>query len=384
MPVEFEAPAASPFASIKTMAAQPDSDFSGVSPDVYTSEALLELEYERIFKHQWACVGRFDELPNPGDYLTADVGIVPIIVTRGEDGNLGAMVNVCSHRLATVASGAGNAKRFACPYHGWVYDASGALLNAPHMPDGFDKSSCSLRQVQVEIWNGFIYVNVDLDAPSLTESLAPLEPVFRNYHMERMQLLARGSEIWNANWKIATENFLESYHLEMTHAGSLGPFFPQSSLKMVTEGPLFAFHSFTVGDELVHPIDPAIALPNPDLTDLDKRTVYVGGVFPSHLFTVAYDQFTWMRTQPIGVDKTLIDWGIAGAFNIPRGTKPDPNHPNLYYIKEIPHLNVEDKGVTERVQKGARSGMVKPSKLQPNEHGLLTFARFLSGCLSGQ
>jgi phenylpropionate dioxygenase-like ring-hydroxylating dioxygenase large terminal subunit len=364
------------------MAAQPDASFSGVSPDVYTSQPLLDLEYERIFKRQWACVGRIDELPNPGDYLTADVGVVPIVVTRGEDGALGAMINVCSHRMATVAAGSGNAKRFACSYHGWVYDSGGALLSAPRMPEDFDKSKCSLRQVQVEAWNGFIYVNVDLTAPSIGESLAPLEPLFRNYHMERMQVLARGSEIWNANWKIATENFLESYHLEMTHAATIGPFFPQATLKMVSEGPLHAFHAFTVGEELVHPIDPSIALPNPDLTDADKRTVYVGGVFPNHLFTVAYDQFTWMRAQPIAVDKTLVDWGVAGAFNIPRGTKPDASHPNLYYIHEIPKLNGEDRGVTERVQRGARSGMVNPSLLQPNEHGLLTFARFLSRCLS--
>jgi len=382
MSVEFEPQTTSPFASVTTMASQPDTEFTGFSPDIYTSEALLALEYERIFKHQWACVGRIDELPNPGDYLTADVGVVPIIVNRGDDGKLGGMINVCSHRLASVASGSGNAKRFACPYHGWVYDASGALLNAPHMPAGFDKSTCSLKQIQVESWNGFIYANVDLDAPSITESLAPLAPFFKNFHMERMQVLVRGAEVWNANWKIATENFLESYHLEMTHANSLGPFFPQSTLKMVSEGPLHAFHSFTVAPEMVHPLDEAIGIPNDDLTDEEKRTVYVGGVFPNHLFTVAYDQFTWMRAQPIGVDKTLIDWGVAGSFNIPRGTKPDADHPNLYYIKEIPHLNIEDRGVTERVQKGARSGMVTPSKLQPNEHGLLTFARFLSRCLS--
>jgi hypothetical protein len=97
--------------------------------------------------------------------------------------------------------------------------------------------------------------------------------------------------------------------------------------------------------------------------------------------TVAYDQFTWMRAQPHGVNQTLIEWGVAGSFNIPRGTKPDADHPNLYYLKEIPHVNTEDRGIVERVQKGARSGMVMPSKLHTNEHGLLTFAHYLSRCL---
>jgi phenylpropionate dioxygenase-like ring-hydroxylating dioxygenase large terminal subunit len=382
MSIALEPDSTGILARVTAMAAQPDGDFHGPHPESYTSAALLELEYELMFKHQWACLGRADELRNPGDYLTAEIGTVPVIVNRGEDGRLGGMVNVCAHRLATVASDRGNAKRFACPYHGWVYDASGALLNAPHMPAGFDKAACSLKQIQVEAWNGFIYANVDLDAPSIGDSLAPLAPLFAKFHLERMQVLARGSEIWNCNWKVATENFLESYHLEMTHANSLGPFFPQSTLTMESEGPLHAFHSFTVAAEMVHPLDPAIGIANADLSDEEKRKVYVGGVFPNHLFTVAYDQFTWMRAQPIAVDRTLIDWGVAGAFAIPHGTRPDPNHPDLYYIKEIPHLNVEDRGVAERVQKGARSGMVTPSKLQPNEHGLLTFARFLTRCLS--
>ena len=369
---------------IQRTAAQIDADPVGISPNVYLSDELLGLEYEKIFKHQWACVGRSDEFAVPGDYLTTEVGIVPIIVNMRANGELGAMVNVCSHRLSTIVSGSGNAKRFACPYHGWTYDADGALIGAPRMSEAFNKDDCALKPVKVECWNGFVYVNIDLDALSLTESLKPLEPFFRNFHMQNMRSLHKGREIWNANWKVVTENFLESYHLAMTHAGSIGPLFSQDTLRMVSEGPNHAFHAFDVGDELIQPQDPAIALDNPDLTDADKHIVYVGGVFPNHLFTVAYDQFTWMRAQPIGVDQTSIEWGVCGAFNIPRGTKPNADHPNLYYLHEIPKVNAEDKGIVERVQKGARSGMVNPSRLHPNEHGLLTFARFLARSLSDE
>jgi phenylpropionate dioxygenase-like ring-hydroxylating dioxygenase large terminal subunit len=381
MTVQFER-APDLVSRISSMAAQEDASAAGVSPKVYLSDDLLELEYEKIFKHQWQCVGRVDEFAEPGDFLTTDLGIVPVIVNMRPDGRLGAMVNVCRHRLSTVATGSGNAKRFACPYHGWVYDTDGSLINATRMAEGFDKSNCALQQAKVETWNGFVYVNIDLDAPSLAETLKPLEPLFRNFHMDTMQSLHKGREIWNCNWKIAVENFLESYHLEMTHAGSIGPLFSQDTLRMVSEGPGHAFHAFDVGDHLIMPQDPAIARDNPDVTDADKHIVYVGGVFPNHLFTVAYDQFTWMRAQPHGVNQTLVEWGICGSFNIPRGTKPDADHPNLYYLKEIPHVNTEDRGIVERVQKGARSGMVMPSQLHANEHGLLTFARYLSRCLA--
>jgi choline monooxygenase len=370
--------AARQVADIAQTAAQTDETFWGVGGEVYTSENLLALEQERIFKHEWACVGRHDELPDPGDYFTTDVGIVPIIVARQDDGELRAMLNVCAHRLAQVATGSGNAKNFSCLYHGWVYGRDGRLLGANRMPADYDLSNCALRPVQLELWNGFIYVNVDPDAPSLGAALGPLTELFRPFHLERMQILHKDSEIWNGNWKIATENFLESYHLEMGHKGTIGPLYPQESLKMVAEGDGFAFHRFDSPAFEDASIDPAIARPNPDLTDEHRGVTYVGGVFPNHLFTVAGDQITWMRAQPHGVGQTLVEWGVCGAFNLPRGTKADPSHPNMIFLREIPHVNIEDKAIVEAVQNGARSGLVRPSRLHPNEHGLLTFARFLA------
>jgi hypothetical protein len=78
------------------------------------------------------------------------------------------------------------------------------------------------------------------------------------------------------------------------------------------------------------------------------------------------------------VGKTLVEWGVAGNFNIPRGAKPDPDHPNLYYLKAIPAVNAEDKAVVEGIQRGARAGMVTPARLHPYERPLLLFARFLA------
>jgi phenylpropionate dioxygenase-like ring-hydroxylating dioxygenase large terminal subunit len=366
------------FANITTMAAQPDSTPRGISGDIYTSEPLLQLELERLFKHEWCCVGRVDELPQPGDYLTTEIGIVPIIVIRRDSGEIGAMVNVCSHRLSQVAKGSGNAKRFACPYHGWVYGREGELIQATHMPATFDKSSCALKSAQVECWNGFIYVNVDPHAPPLAPRLEPLGSLIAPYHLERMQTLHKGYDVWDANWKVPTENFLESYHIDMVHSQTLAPLVPHDTLKMIADGPGFAFHTFRWADIYMGPQDPAIAVENLDLDEEARRTVYVGGVFPNHLFTVAYDQITWMRCQPIAVDKTLIEWGVAGAFNIPRGTKPNPDHPNLNYLRAIPAVNAEDKPIVEGVQRGARAGMVKPAQLHPYERPLLMFARYLA------
>jgi phenylpropionate dioxygenase-like ring-hydroxylating dioxygenase large terminal subunit len=368
-------------AGLSQMAEQAEGAPKGLPGDSYVSRALFERELQTIFRHEWACIGRADELPNPGDYFTVDVGIVPVIVIRRESGEIGAMQNICRHRMAQVAEGAGNAKRFTCPYHGWVYGRAGELIQAVRMPAEFDKTSCGLPPVKVEIWNGFIYVNIDADAPALAPQLEPLGSLIKPFHMERMQTLHHGREIWNANWKILTENFLESYHLDMVHARTLAPLVPHDTLRMVADGPGYAFHTFRWADPAMVDLDPSIGVENPDLSEEQRRTVYVGGVFPNHLFTVAYDQFIWLRAQPIDVDRSLVDWGIAGSFKIPRGTKPDADHPNLYYLKAMPAVNEEDKRVVEGVQRSARAGTVRPSRLHPDERPLLLFARFLASRL---
>lgn len=368
--------------TILEMAAQNEQAPLGLAGDAYSSKALFDSELASIFRHEWSCVGRADEVSEPGDYFTDEVGDVPIVVIRRDDGSIGAMQNICSHRMAqVVAAGSGNARRFACPYHGWVYDRNGELVQAIRMPADFDRTNCGLPQLQVELWNGFIYVNVDRKAPPLAPRLEPLGSLIKPFHLDRMQTLHHGKEIWNANWKILTENFLESYHLDMVHANTLAPLVPHDTLRMVPDGAGYAFHTFRWADAAMVKLDPSIGVENSDLSEEQRRTVYVGGVFPNHLFTVAYDQFVWIRAQPLDVGRSLVDWGIAGSFRIPRGSKPDANHPNLYYLKAMPVVNAEDKAVVEGVQRNAEVGTVRPGRLHPDERPLLLFARYLASRL---
>ena len=362
--------------AIASMAAQPDDTARGAAPVVYTSPALLELEQERIFDREWACVGRADELPNRGDYMTTTVGRTPVLINRRKDGTLGAMANICAHRLAAVAEGRGNAPRFVCPYHAWTYEEDGRLLGAPHMPRDFDKSQCGLDALALEIWNGYIYVNPDPDAPSLASRLEPLTELFRNYRLGDLRIMHKETEIWEGNWKVATENFLESYHLTVVLANSIGHLAPIQAISMAEEGPAYAFHRVMTPPEAIIPMPGSLQTPNPDISDEERMTIYAGCVFPNHLFTVQHDQVTWMRTQPISTDRTLIEWGVAGAFDW-EGERPDPEHPEFYYLREMPHVNAEDRGVVEAVQKGANSMRKQAGRLHPVEHGIVTFARYL-------
>lgn len=368
---------------IATVARQDDATARPIGPDAYSSPALLQLELDHVFQNGWTCAGRVDEFRAPGDYVTLTHGNVPLLVVKQKSGDLEVLVNICSHRLAPVASGRGNAPRFVCPYHAWSYDRDGTLIAAPRMQPDLDKAACNLRKGKVETWLGFVYVNADPNAPSLAARLAPLTEKFRPYPLARMKTMRRRQFEWDCNWKVAMDNFLESYHFEMVHQATLAPFSPPETLRMTLEGPDYAFHEFTWPEGSVEHPEGSLLLHNPDITPEQEHVVYFGGVFPNHLFTVQYDQIAWMRMQPLGVGRTLVDFGIAGFFDIPDGVEPDPDHPEFHYLRLEHEINEEDRVIVEGIQRNAASGLGKPQRLHPAEHGLLTFARFLDDKLRG-
>ena len=102
-------------------------------PKAYTDPVLFQQEVETVFSNSWICVGRVEQLPNPGDYMCVDLLTQPIVVTHDHQGNLNALSRVCLHRAMPVAAGNGNATRLTCPYHKWNYEMDGRLRSAPMM-----------------------------------------------------------------------------------------------------------------------------------------------------------------------------------------------------------------------------------------------------------
>src|SRR4051812_3836890 len=115
-------------------------------PAAYTSSDFYAREVERIFRREWNFMGRADQIPNPGDYFTAEYVGVPLLIARDRTGVVRAFSNSCRHRGSAVAEGEGTCRAFACPYHGWVYGLDGALLSSAHMQQaaGFDPQQYSL------------------------------------------------------------------------------------------------------------------------------------------------------------------------------------------------------------------------------------------------
>jgi choline monooxygenase len=188
----------------------------------FTDPAIYALERERIFRHTWQYVGRTEQVAEVGDYFTATVGDIPIVVVRTPDG-LRALVNVCRHRRHQVMAGEGNKKVFQCPYHAWTYELDGRLRAAPRSEreESFRKEDYPLLTAQVDTWGRWIFVNPDPSPPPLAEILGDLPQIIAGSGLDPAGLKLWRREEWTsgANWKVLIENFLECYHCVVQHPG---------------------------------------------------------------------------------------------------------------------------------------------------------------------
>jgi choline monooxygenase len=185
----------------------------------YADAEIWELEQRRIFARTWQYVGHTGMLADAGDFFTGRAGRIPVVVTRAEDGELRAFVNVCRHRGAVVADGRGNRRTLQCPYHAWTYGLDGRLRTAPRA--GFELDGVGLAAVRLERWGPFLFVNADADAPPLADWLGAVPKRVGDLGLDVDALRFHHRVEWSleANWKVAAENFLECYHCPVAHPG---------------------------------------------------------------------------------------------------------------------------------------------------------------------
>ncbi|MBI1179699.1 MAG: Rieske 2Fe-2S domain-containing protein [Alphaproteobacteria bacterium] len=188
----------------------------------YTSPDYFRRELEQLWPKvwQWAC--REEHIPETGDYVVYDVGPYSILVVRAEDGGIRAFRNACTHRGTKLrpSYSSGSIEHIRCPYHGWTFNLDGDLASFPCEWDfpHVDPKDYALGAVQVDTWGGFVFINMDPDAPPLREYMAPLpEHVDSAVFANRYVAIHVQKEL-DCNWKIASEAFLEAYHVMETHS----------------------------------------------------------------------------------------------------------------------------------------------------------------------
>jgi phenylpropionate dioxygenase-like ring-hydroxylating dioxygenase large terminal subunit len=265
--------------------ALPVEQARAMPPEVYTSEAFLEHELSDIFSQDWFCVGRASALANPGDYLTYELSGQPIMVIRGNDNILHAQSNVCLHRMSTLLEGRGNTKSIVCPYHAWTYNLDGALRGAPAMTlnNSFCKKEYKLPQIRCEEWLGWVFVSLNPDVVPVVKQLAEVEGLVSGYDMTNYTETFFETHVWDTNWKVLAENFMESYHLPVCHAGTIGGLSKLEEMICPPGLVAFNYHTILKDDSL------RIAMAHKNNTRLKgemRRTTFLLAIYPSLLITL--------------------------------------------------------------------------------------------------
>jgi Rieske 2Fe-2S family protein len=212
---------------IGELAARQPAGFS-LLQDFYRNPDIYARDIERIHMRQWLCVGHESRIPNPGDYFVHEIAGESLIVVRGRDSAVRALLNVCRHRGSHVCyETEGNAKVFVCPYHAWSYELDGALRTARNADEGLDKSEYGLHQVHARSLEGLIFVCFAQDPPELDDAEQIVSASLGRYGWAKARVAHRAVYAVEANWKLAVENYLECYHC--------GPAHPEFSRHHMTE-----------------------------------------------------------------------------------------------------------------------------------------------------
>ena len=209
----------------------PDDALHTVPDWVYTSQAVYDLEMERIFRGRtWNFVGLEAEIPAPGDFKRSYVGPTPVVLTRADDGQISVFENRCAHRGAEFCRhGQGNAREFVCPYHQWSYDLKGNLQGVPFkrgvnrqggMPRDFQNAEHGLRKLQVTTRHGVIFASYATDVEPIEDYLTPeiltdFDVVFAG---RKLKIHGYYRNELPCNWKMYHENLKDPYHATLLHS----------------------------------------------------------------------------------------------------------------------------------------------------------------------
>ena len=203
----------------------PDLGTGPIAASRYTSPEWAAREREKLWPRVWLLAGFECDLSEPDSYFTFEIAGDSILITRQSDGAIGAFHNVCMHRgNRLVDPGSGAKRSFVCGYHAWRYGTDGELqaaVDEETFPQGCPRSELNLRPVRVDTWAGFIFINMDADAESLTDFLGVIPSHLDPYHFEEMTILDDTTIELDCNWKTGTDAFNEAYHILGTHPDTL-------------------------------------------------------------------------------------------------------------------------------------------------------------------
>ncbi len=343
----------------------------------YADPAHLTLERERLFSRSPQAVALTADVPDVGSYVTRDQFDVPLVLSRGADGVVRALANVCAHRGGQVVeSDRGCARRHACSYHAWTYDSGGTLVGVPDQGSfpAVEVPGPGLKPLPCVESDGVIWVvpdaaasNADLEAPDLGVTAIDFAHfdigAHEHWRSHRFDLAM--------NWKLVVDTFLEPYHFASLHRNTVGPIFFPNLCYADRHGP-FVRHLIprrTVADLADQP---------PDTWDIVPHSALVYVLFPATVFVMQIDHIEVWRVWPQDDDPGRCWCDLD--FYIPIGPKTESSerHWENNWRLTIDTVDHEDFRAMAGVQRGVASGAVDTVRFGANEPALIMYHRALA------
>jgi choline monooxygenase len=280
--------------------------------EVYDQD-LFDLEMIRVFARAWVWLGDTEDLQQPGDFITGQIGYQPVLVIRQEDGGVKGFLNNCRHRASGLtAEPAGHCGRtLTCPYHNWAYAIDGRLVGVPDeprmYPDGLPRDQLGLVPIRVEVaWDKLVFGCLSRKAPSFREWIAPIAERYDRYQFGTMTRFHRElDQTYPINWKAFSENSNDDYHVRFVHRR-----LNYARQQMDT---IVRFAGRTCSGYKPHKLDvddPAGG--REDLPEMDLKGHYADFIYPN-LTPLPYPtQLILVRSDPIAPDRTRLFSRIYG------------------------------------------------------------------------
>ncbi len=345
----------------------------------YVDPAVFDWERRHFFDRDWLCVGRSEDMAEPGDQRAESLGSAGVLLTRGQDGALRAFANVCSHRGHELLPCGSSARhgRVICPYHSWSYTLEGEVWTAPGFKDleGFEPAEHGLTELPCTEWHGLIFVDGSGEAHPLGSSMATLEELVAPYEPERLRVAGTHDYVVAANWKILTENYQECYHCPMIHPELCEVSPPKSGYNYHSEG---RWVGGTM--DLRHGMDTmsldgrsgGVALRGLDAEG--RRAVIYIYIFPNILISLHPDYVMTHRLTPLAADSTRIEctWSFAPEAIDQPGFDPS------YAVNFWDITNQQDWDACASVQRGLSSPHSRPGPLGGEEDAVYQFVTMIA------
>jgi phenylpropionate dioxygenase-like ring-hydroxylating dioxygenase large terminal subunit len=351
---------------------------------IYSDPEFFAVEMERVIRPAWQVVCHVSEIPAPGDWRTLEWLGESVIVLRGQDNEVRAFHNVCRHRASRLVSGGeGCAKRLTCPYHAWTYALDGRLIGVPQRSDypGLDPGNLGLLPVELETWNGFLFVRLESGGPSVAEMMAPFAREVEPYRFEELRALGRVTLRPRAvNWKNVADNYSDGLHIPVAHPG-LTRLFGRGYKVEAGE------HADRMSGDLVeressNPSERAYQKFLPEAehlpAELRRRWLYFK-LWPNVAFDIYPDQVDFMQFLPVSPTETLIR---EISYALPHTDMPERWRREMKAARYLNwrinrRVNAEDTALVAGVQAGMASRDWTPGPLGESEVCLRSFARKL-------